>query len=71
MTPSTTFQWPPSPAGTVQPVRSFPLKSEVKPGGVSARGGGAAHGERHGEGEKGNTTKGSEHGKRLLVDRAA
>ena len=36
MTPSTTFQWPPSPSGTFQPVRSVPLKSDTKPGGGSA-----------------------------------
>ena len=42
MTPSTTFQCPPSPSGIFQPVRSLPLKSDTKPsGGVlsSARAG--------------------------------
>src|SRR5688500_20400216 len=33
MTPSTIFQWPLSPSGTFQPVKSLPLKSEVKPAG--------------------------------------
>src|SRR5581483_4182522 len=31
--PLTTFQWPLSPSGTFQPVRSLPLKSEVNPSG--------------------------------------
>ena len=30
MTPSTTFQWPLSPSGSFQPLRSFPFKSETK-----------------------------------------
>src|SRR5206468_2740491 len=30
-TPFTTFQWPLSPSGTFQPLKSFPLKSETKP----------------------------------------
>ena len=29
MTPSTTFQWPLSPAGIFQPVKSLPLKMEA------------------------------------------
>src|SRR5260221_4015143 len=33
MTPSTTRQCPLSPLGTRQPLRSFPLKSDVKPAG--------------------------------------
>src|SRR5687767_13861338 len=36
MTPSTTFQWPLSPSGTFQPVRSWPLKIGVNPSGGSA-----------------------------------
>ena len=35
MTPSTTFQWPLSPAGTVQPVKSLPLNRLMKPAGGS------------------------------------
>src|SRR5690348_356073 len=31
MTPSTIFQWPLSPSGSFQPVKSFPLNSETKP----------------------------------------
>src|SRR4051812_13351760 len=31
MTPSTIFQWPLSPLGTFQPVKSLPLKRETKP----------------------------------------
>src|SRR5687767_10076152 len=34
MTPSTTRQWPLSPSGIFQPVRSLPLKSDVNPGGA-------------------------------------
>src|SRR5947209_11074298 len=33
MTPSLTFQWPLSPSGTFQPLRSLPLKSDVAPAG--------------------------------------
>src|SRR5262245_33619607 len=33
MTPSMTFQWPPSPSGTFQPDRSRPLNSATKPAG--------------------------------------
>src|SRR3954452_17156269 len=35
MTPSTTFQWPPSPTGVFQPVRSLPLNSDVNPAGTA------------------------------------
>src|SRR5438105_1888498 len=34
MTPSLTFQWPLSPVGTFQPVRSMPLNSDVNPAGT-------------------------------------
>src|SRR5262245_57527246 len=33
MTPLMIFQWPLSPSGTFQPVKSRPLKSETKPAG--------------------------------------
>src|SRR4030095_2545141 len=35
MTPFTIFQCPPSPSGTFQPEKSFPLKSATKPVGAS------------------------------------
>src|SRR6478736_10335034 len=35
MTPSTTFQWPPSPSGIFQPVRSLPLNRDVNPAGMA------------------------------------
>src|SRR5690348_10596706 len=31
MTPSTIFQWPLSPSGNFQPVKSFPLNSDTNP----------------------------------------
>src|SRR3954468_15652354 len=34
MTPSTIFQWPLSPSGTFQPVKSLPLNREVNPCGA-------------------------------------
>src|SRR5690348_3155659 len=35
MTPSLTFQWPLSPGGTFQPLRSLPLNSDTNPSGAA------------------------------------
>ena len=44
MTPSTTFQWPPSPSGIFQPVKSLPLNRDVNPAGTAPCASGRAAG---------------------------